>query len=276
MVEKLKYKEREEQRIDSVDTRVISTLRLSNGDSHVKEMLPKFKDALTKNKLYSIFEIMDVSIIHNHIEEISSAIGRFIINLIPQTISYIPGFILNIFITFFVAYYILIDWDKFEKIVLDIIPFKNKHEIIKKIKKDLNEIVRGTFWIALIELIVTGIVLWLLGIQSYLIIAVLIAVFAFIPALGPALIWIPLVIIELILGEFFIAGGILILGLILSVGIDHLLRIKILGKRTGMHPVIMLLGIIGGVQLLGIMGLLLGPIILSILLAIIENIPSSK
>ena len=68
----------------------------------------------------------------------------------------------------------------------------------------------------------------------------------------------------------------IILGLILSTYIDSILRIKLVGKKSKIHPVIVLLGLFGGISLFGIIGLILGPLILSIAITIIENIPKLK
>ncbi|MBS3099801.1 AI-2E family transporter [Candidatus Pacearchaeota archaeon] len=226
--------------------------------------------------LEGLSKISKIPLINNNLEAIISRIGEYFISLIPQTISYIPSFILHLFIIIFTAYYLLIDWDKIEKAIINILPFKNKVEIVDKIKKRVSNIIMGTCLIALIEIILSAVVFKLLGIDAYLVLAFAIGILAFIPALGPAIIWVPLAIIKIIYGQYFAAAGIIGLGITLSLFIDNLLRARILSKKTGTHPAIMLFGIIGGIKLFGIIGLIIGPLILTILVTIIENMPKAK
>jgi len=155
-----------------------------------------------------ISTITDVTIIQENLPAILTKVGEALINLIPGTISYLPAFLLNLFVVFFTAYFVLIDWDRFEKKVADVIPFKNKNEIIDKIKKRTRSIVNGTFLIALIEAVVAGIGLWILGVEPFLVLGILVGLLAFIPALGPTLVWLPLAIIEFFYGEYYIMAGV--------------------------------------------------------------------
>mgnify|MGYP001563594730 CR=1 FL=1 len=106
--------------------------------------------------------------------------------------------------------------------------------------------------------------------------AVTIGILAFIPGLGPALIWVPLSIIEFLYGEKYTALGVIIFGIFLTVYLDSIFRTKVLSKKTQTHPVVMLFGIIGGVQLFGLIGLIIGPLILIIFLTIIESMPKER
>jgi predicted PurR-regulated permease PerM len=217
--------------------------------------------------------IINSDIIRENLNAIISEVGKVFISKIPSTISYFPILVLNAFVVFFTMYYLLIDWDKLEKRVLDIIPFQNKKLILDKIKSRTNSIVSGTLFIALLELLVALIFLKVLGVGPYLILAFAIGILAFIPAIGPAVIWIPLAIVQFLYGKIGVMIGVLIMGFILSTLIDFILRAKILGNRTNTHPVIMLLGILGGISLFGFIGIIIGPLILSILATIIESLP---
>jgi predicted PurR-regulated permease PerM len=222
-----------------------------------------------------ISKIIDSDIIRNNLQEILNEVARTFIQKIPSTITYAPLLLLNAFVIFFTMFYILLEWEKLEKIILDIIPFKERKQILDKIKLRTQNIVSGTFFIAILELIIAAIFLKALGIGPYLILAFAIGLLAFIPSIGPAIIWIPLAIVEILYGKIGVAIGVIIMGLIISTGIDFILRIKFIGKRTGTHPVIILLGILGGITLFGFIGIIIGPLILSILVTIIENLPST-
>ncbi|MEM3075005.1 MAG: AI-2E family transporter [Candidatus Pacearchaeota archaeon] len=211
--------------------------------------------------------------LNKYISEIIKQSGRLIINSISSTITEIPKRVISLFVIFFVSYYLLVEWDNLKRRVAEILPFKNRKEIINNVELITKDILIGTFLIAIIETIIAIIGFWILGIKFAFLLGIIIGMFAFIPALGPMLVWAPVAIIKFVQGEMMIALGVVMIGIVLSVLIDSLLRIKLVGKRSKIHPVIMLLGIFGGIPLFGPIGFILGPMILAILLTIINNIP---
>ena len=250
---------------------VLITIFLAFIGAFVTQLL-KFLSQQNISRLINILSnFIESPIIQENIGAIVSSIGEATIAMIPSTLTYIPGLIINFVVIFFTTYYLLIEWDELENKLIGIMPFKNKREIVEKIKNKTHEILSGTFIIVLIEFIISAIALKLLGVGPYLVLAFAIGLLAFIPAIGPMVIWLPLAIIEFLYGKHVTAVGVLILGLILSGIIDSMLRAKIIGKKTGTHPVIMLFGIIGGIKLFGIIGLIIGPLILIILATIIDS-----
>ena len=237
--------------------------------------LVKVANEDTTSQIVSYFSHTKYSnIITQNINLITEKLGGYLLNLVSSTAWYIPGLVLNIFIVFFTTFYLLIEWESLREKIIKIIPFENKKLIVEKIEKTAREILLATLIVAVLEAIIAMIGFWILGIKLYLILGLIIGILALIPALGPALIWIPMAIIFFIGGKYILFTGIIILGLILSLGVDYLLRIRILGRKTKMHPVILLFGLLGGIKLFGIMGFVIGPLILSILITIIENIPT--
>ena len=106
---------------------------------------------------------------------------------------------------------------------------------------------------------------FIFGVSSPIIWGLIIAFLAFVPFIGGALIWIPAVLIKVLNGKPKIAFGIAIGGLVISY-IDTFIRPRIIGSKAAIHPAIILLGLLGGLKLMGIPGIIIGPIILSLLL----------
>ncbi len=224
----------------------------------------------------SVKQIIDTPLVTEYLPTIISKIGQTLLSIISSSIKSIPHFILMLFVTLFTAYYILIDWDNLKQKITNFLPFKNRTSVVNQIEDATKNILIGTLLIALAETIVALIGFYFLGIKFAILLAFIVGIFAFIPGLGPLLVWLPLMIIEIINKDYYTAFGLLILGIILSTLIDGLLRIKVVGKRSKIHPLIMLLGILGGIQMFGLIGFILGPLILSILITIIENIPKKE
>jgi predicted PurR-regulated permease PerM len=190
-------------------------------------------------------------------------VGTFIFSSIYSVLAAIPGAGFTIFLTFFMAFFILVDWESLTKYLEGIIPFKNKKVIIKKVSDTSKKIVYGMFLIAIIEFVIALIGFGIAGVKFYALFAFLVAILAFIPLLGPVIIWVPLCIISLFTGDYFMAAAILITGLIISILIDGLLVQIIVGKKAKLNPVIVLIGVLGGVKLFGLFGFIIGPLVLS-------------
>ena len=93
---------------------------------------------------------------------------------------------------------------------------------------------------------------------------------AFIPLLGTPVIWVPAAL-SLILGGSTARGvGLLIYGGTLVMNIDNFLRPRLMSGRTTVHPVLILIGVLGGLRVFGFVGLLVGPLILALLVAFIK------
>ncbi|MCK5615929.1 AI-2E family transporter [Candidatus Pacearchaeota archaeon] len=182
--------------------------------------------------------------------------------LITATLSKLPSLMLGIFITLMGTFYILTKWDTLAKELKKYIPFSKKDKIIKELKTTTNNIIYGLILVASIEFIVAIVGLYLLGIEFYILLSALIFFTAFFPGLGPTIIWVPIAIYFFIMGDISHGIGTIVLGLILSSGVDIILRGKIMGEKANINPLIMLLGILGGISVFGIFGILIGPLVL--------------
>jgi predicted PurR-regulated permease PerM len=134
---------------------------------------------------------------------------------------------------------------------------------------------RAYFIIALLEFVWATTILFFLGVPFSFLLAGLIALFVFIPGLGPAIVWVPLVIYYGLTGQYFVAIAILVMGAVVSFGMDGLLRAKIVGAKANIHPLIMLTGVIGGIAVFGIMGFIIGPLVLSYTIKLSEELLNS-
>ena len=211
-------------------------------------------------------------LIINNIDPIKSSLGEYLLSILPSLAFLVPSILFSLFIIFFLMYFILVDWYNLKERIINAIPFRNKIFILKRIEKVTSEVIYGTLIIGIIETIVAIIGFTILGVKLSVLLGITIGIFAIIPLLGPIIIWLPLMLIELMKGNMINAISLLILGLILTIGIDWLLRIRILQKRSEIHPIIMLIGVMGGVKVFGLTGFIIGPLILSVAISLAEAI----
>jgi predicted PurR-regulated permease PerM len=110
-----------------------------------------------------------------------------------------------------------------------------------------------------------------LGVPSPALWASLTGLAMLVPAVGSALIWAPMAIVFALSGR--LVTGLTVAGLcflVLAVVIDNLVRPLLIGRHMTLHPLLVLLGILGGVASLGPSGLLVGPLLLSLAVAVLE------
>lgn len=201
---------------------------------------------------------------------------NFIISLLTSTIKYIPKAIISILIMAWSMFYILLNWDKLVSKLKKYIPLQDKKKVMGELGETAKVIVRGTLIIFIIEFIISAIFMYFLGIDSYLILATMIALLVFIPGLGPTIIWIPAALIYLISGNFTIGIGLIIMGIILSTGIETYLLGKIVERKAKINPLIRLVGVLGGVVIFGLFGFIIGPLILIYTIKILEGFNSKR
>jgi len=96
------------------------------------------------------------------------------------------------------------------------------------------------------------------------------AITSVIPILGTGIVWIPAAIIQFFQGDLVAGIGIIILGATIVGTADSFIKPKLIEKKGNIHPAVVLIGILGGLNLLGFIGLIIGPLILEISLELFK------
>ncbi len=205
------------------------------------------------------------------LEELGSKGISIVVWLLGSAAKEIPSMLISLVVVLFALFTFLVNWDMLAENLKVYIPSGNKEKVVKEIAKSTNSLVYGTFLIGLIELFVSVIGFYISGMRLFFLFSVLIFFFAFIPGLGPGIVWVPIAIYNFAIGDYFAGAVVLVTGIVLSFGVDFLLRSKILGKSSKINPLIILLGIIGGISLFGVFGFVIGPLILTYTIKILQE-----
>ena len=184
----------------------------------------------------------------------------------------ITHFVFWIFVMFFTLFYFLIDGKRALKYLMQLSPLRDEHDklLITKFISISRATLKGTLVVGVIQGLLGGITFWIAGIPSPAIWGLVMVLFSIVPMVGTAIIWVPAGIIMLLLGDIW--QGILILSIgagVISV-IDNILRPKLVGKDTQMHPLMVFFATIGGISFFGLPGFIIGPIIVSLFMALGE------
>ena len=194
----------------------------------------------------------------------------FIVSILPRIgqiiMESISSLAINLFVMVFVLYFMLIGGKKMEAYVNDILPFNeaNTQEVIHEI----NMIVRSNaIGIPLLAVIQGGVAMlgyWIFDAPNILFSGFLTGFASIIPMAGTALVWIPIAIYMALIGNWFQAIGLVIFGSLVISQLDNLIRFVIQKKMADIHPLITVFGVVIGLSLFGFMGVIFGPLLLSL------------
>ncbi|OGB89725.1 hypothetical protein A2625_06355 [candidate division WOR-1 bacterium RIFCSPHIGHO2_01_FULL_53_15] len=209
-------------------------------------------------------------------KEIATELGTQALGLIQGVLKGIPNVILSIFITIFSIYYFLKHGKDLYNFFSDLFPLPEGR--YRQMIARFDDLSRGMIMGQVAVGIVQGTLAWagfyFLGVPNPVLWGFVTAIISIIPLLGAALVWVPitayLLILGTITGEYWRPITLLVYGTFVISLIDNFLKPKIVGDRANIHPLVILFGILGGIQLFGIPGILIGPLILTIFDVVIE------
>jgi len=173
---------------------------------------------------------------------------------------------------YFILYFMFVRARVFERIVARAMPFKraNTQLLGDKFRKLVMANAIGIPVVAIGQGIVALIGYWIFGAPSAILLFALTAVASMLPVVGAAIIYVPVGIFMIAEGNTGSGVGILIYGLVVVGLTDNLLRFTLLKRLEDIHPLVTVFGIILGINLFGFMGLVFGPIMMSITVLLIQ------
>lgn len=215
----------------------------------------------------SIFKLtgMDISIAQS-VQDIVAYIKVETTNSLPEIVSFTSNFLISMFIMFFVMFYLFIGKDYILKNFTRILPFSQENS-----KHLLNESGKITKAI-LIGQVLTAIIQGLLGMLSFIIAGVdgfffwgfIMIVLSLMPVIGAFIVWVPVGILLILEGNLGMGIFVLVWGGAVVSQVDNIIRPKLVNKFANIHPIETLLGVFMGLTAFGMIGIVLGPLILSL------------
>lgn len=200
----------------------------------------------------------------------------FIVSLLPKigqaVMGGISSFAINLFVLVFVLYFMLIGGTKMESYIDDILPFNEKNT--REVTHNINMIVRSNaIGIPLLAVIQGGVAMigyWIFGAPNILFAGFLTCFASIIPMVGTALVWFPIAVYMALIGNWVQAIGLAIYGGAVISQLDNLIRFIIQKKMADIHPLITVFGVVIGLSLFGFMGVIFGPLLLSLFFLFVD------
>lgn len=226
----------------------------------------KYIDTLSLYVSQLPIESLPVEIsIRDKVTEVITSAANFFSILLLNAIQSLGQRLIEFVIMYFLLYYLFTGVGSTYSVKLqNAIPFNAKNtEILKnEFKAIVNATLISSGIIAIVQGAILTVTFLLLGVKGAFLWGFVAVLLSFLPVVGAPLIWIPAVIVQLIQQDYFTALGILIGGVFLS-SIDNFLRPMIQKKVGSIHPLESIIGVIIGLNLFGLLGIVIGPLLIS-------------
>jgi predicted PurR-regulated permease PerM len=187
-------------------------------------------------------------------------------------------FIVGFFIMLYLLFFLLRDGAALTTRIGNAVPLKEelRRSLFGKFANVTRSTVKGNIIVALVQGALGGLMFAFLGIRAPLLWGVVMAFLSLLPAVGTALVWLPVALYFVATGSMWqgavlIAYGVLVIGLV-----DNVLRPLLVGKDTKMPDYVVLISTLGGMAIFGLNGFVIGPLIAAMFIAAWDTVAASK
>lgn len=199
-------------------------------------------------------------------------VRQSIVGLAPNILGSISELLLGLFIMFFVMFYGFREGQAFMTYLKELLPLEVglKDSLFHEMRTVTQAVLYGQVLTAVIQGGLGGLGLLVAGVPNALFWGAIMMITAFVPLLGTPLIWVPAGVGLMMDGAMTRGIILLIYGATIVMNIDNFLRPRLVSGRSKVHPVLILIGVLGGLRVFGFIGMLIGPLVLAILVALIK------
>ncbi len=187
-------------------------------------------------------------------------------------ISGIDDFFIGTTVILFVVYYVLTDGNRLVNYIRRAAPLPHKQVdfLLVEANNGLHAVFVGQILTSLIQGSLGGIGFLIAGLPGAVLWAAVMAVLSLLPVVGAFLVWVPASIYLLLVGDLWQGIFLLAWGGVVVSQVDNFLRPRLIGSRANIHPIFVLVGVLGGVAAFGFIGLFLGPLLVGVTISVLR------
>jgi predicted PurR-regulated permease PerM len=224
------------------------------------------------------FELTDLSEVQ---QRLSAGLSKGVQFLAGQALNVGQNtldFLVSFFIMLYLLFFLLRDGRALGQRIRGAVPLQQDLQAMffRKFADVVRATVKGTIVVAIVQGALGGFIFWVLGIQAPVLWGVVMAFLSLLPAVGTALVWVPVALYLLATGAVWqgvvlIAFGVLVIGLV-----DNVLRPILVGKDTKMPDYVVLIATLGGIAVFGLNGFVIGPLIAAMFMAAWDVVAAAR
>lgn len=176
----------------------------------------------------------------------------------------------KLLVMLYLAFFLIRDGEKLQWRIRTAVPLEAEHLqlLIDRFIAVVRATIKGSIIVAIIQGLIGGLVLWALGIEAALLWGVLMGAASLLPAVGTGLVWVPMAFYLLLTGAFWQGAVLIFCGLFVIGMVDNVLRPVLVGRDTRIPDYVVLITTLGGLQLFGFHGIVIGPVIAAMFIAV--------
>ena len=219
--------------------------------------------------LLARYDLMDLPGLQQRLSAGAAQASQFLahqaLNLGQNTIQFVVSFGVMLYLFFFLVR----DAHEISLTVRDAIPLDDSHkrQLLRKFATVIRATVKGNMAVAAVQGTFGGLALWVIGIHGALLWGAVMALLSLLPAVGAALVWVPVAIYLIATGALVKGIGLALFGMLVISTVDNVLRPVLVGKDTRLPDWVVLVSTLGGMSLFGINGFVIGPLIAALFIS---------
>ena len=196
--------------------------------------------------------------------------GAFLVGFASRMTVTTAAFLLNLFVMLYAMFFFFKDGHKILERIFYYLPLSDEDEtsMLARFTSITRATVKGTLVIGVIQGTLAGVAFWVAGIDGAALWGTIMTILSIIPGIGAPLVWVPVVIVLFVNGQYVTATLLLVWCGVVVATIDNFLRPVFVGRDAQMPDLLILIGTLGGLFLFGPIGFIVGPIICGLFLTV--------
>ena len=239
-----------------------------------KQMLSYFDQPFFQNLLRRADDVIDLGSIDlsSIVSSVMQRLSSFAVSQLSDIVQNFSRFLFSFILMIFTLFYLFKDGEKIVGFLRSLIPLppQRREEITSQFTEVITATVLGDLVVAALQGLLGGIAFWILGLPSPVFWGSLMAFLSILPVVGAPIVYVPAAVILLIQNQYVKGVILLIWGSVIVSQIDNFLRPILISGRTKLHTLVLFFSILGGIYIYGFLGIIMGPVIASLLLAILR------
>ncbi len=238
--------------------------------ARTQEMIPKIQDYIDRIRDTASIPLPDLN---GKLLDAAQTAGRFLARHSAAVAGDAAQFVMNLGITLVVLFFLFRDGPRIVAFLRDTAPMEREisGRVFGEISTMVTVTLQSTVIVAIAQGAVAGLVYWILGLPAPIFLAVASAVLAFLPLIGPAIIWGAAAILLALSGEYWRAVAMVVLGNVGISGVDNILRPMLISGRAQLNALLSILSVLGGIYAFGFLGMVLGPLVVAITIGMLKG-----
>lgn len=211
--------------------------------------------------------------VHAKVAELQANIHATLTKFGTDLLAAIPDFFVAVTVMLFVVYYVLTDGETFAAYVRRAAPLPGRQVdfLLHEARQGLSAVFVGQILLAIMQGVLGGIGFFIAGLPNAVLWGAVMAILALLPVVGTFLVWVPAGFYLIAKGEVWQGVFMLLWGaFVVMILMDNLVKPKLIGRRADIHPMFVLVGILGGAAAFGFIGLFLGPLLVGVTIAVLK------